>query len=205
MKLINKSFEIVRNNWRTYKKLNLIFYGLIILGMLIARFVPASLNPVADSSNDTMLASLIGRFREMSFFSAFLVIFIVNLTLGSFAEIIIPSLIIPFSGFLVGVFRMFLWGIIFSPFTRELSFSPTSILAGFLFVLVMLLEGQGYILTLLGTYIHGRDSLFPDRIGLKNKKEGYLVGLKKIIYLYPLIAIVLLLAALQEAVNISVF
>ncbi len=205
MSLIGNSVKIVKDNGEVYKKLNYIFYGLVIIGMFSAKFVPSSFNPISESPDNAVLFSYLHQFREIGFLGAFSVIFIVNLAMGSFAQITLPSLIIPFSGFLIGVPRMFIWGIIFSPFTRKLSFSHASILAGFLIVLLILFEGQGYILTLLGTYIHGRSFLFPEKNNLKNKKEGYLIGLKKIGYLYPIIAAVLLLSALLEAVSVSAF
>ena len=48
-------------------------------------------------------------------FTAILATFLVNLFIGSFGTITLPSLIIPFSGFLIGIYRAVLWGLLLSP------------------------------------------------------------------------------------------
>ncbi len=59
--------------------------------------------------------------------------FLVNLALGSFMDITLPSLIIPFPGILTGAYRAVIWGILFSPAHFEAYLVPRH--------LILFLEG----------------------------------------------------------------
>jgi hypothetical protein len=63
---------------------------------------------------------------------AMIVTFIVNLIPGSIIEMSLPSLIIPFSGLLMGIYRAILWGLLLSPANASLAgpMIPSTAVAG---------------------------------------------------------------------------
>lgn len=91
-----------------------------------------------------------------------------------------------------------LWGLIFTP--DSLSAGPAQILSGALIVLVLILEGQGYILTMLAAYDQGRAWLWPATVGAVSRRAGYTAGLRRTLNLYLLVVVILAVAGLVEAV-----
>ena len=68
--------------------------------------------------------------------------------------------------------------------------------------LVLLLEGQAYILAMLAAFVQGKTFLFHRQSGLQTLGQGYLAGLKKSAPLYLLVIAVLALAAIYEALEV---
>ena len=128
--------------------------------------------------------------------------FAVNLMGGSFASITLPSLLIPFGGLLIGAYRAVLWGLIFAPETLDVSVEGAT--RGALVALLILLEGQGYVLTMLAAYIHGRAWLWPASVDAASRWQGYKIGIRRSVLLYLLIAATLAVAAVYEAILVVV-
>ena len=122
---------------------------------------------------------------------------VINLAVGSFVSITLPSLLVPFSGLLVGGLRAVLWGLIFSPTT--LAVSSREVVYGALALGLLLLEGQGYVLAMLAALVQGQSFLWPASAGATSRKQGYLMGLKQTALLYLLVFLVLAVAAVYEA------
>jgi hypothetical protein len=70
--------------------------------------------------------------------------------------------------------------------------------------LTLIIEGQAYILTMLAAYIQGRAFLWPNRIGLERRGQGYLEGLKRTGKLYVLVFLTLLIAAIYEVIEVVI-
>jgi hypothetical protein len=121
----------------------------------------------------------------------------INLAGGSFASITLPSLIIPFSGLLVAGIRAVTWGLLFSPQSVSGVTSGEAVI-GVLFIGLVILEGQGYILAEMGAYLQGRALLWPQRVGAIGHRQGYWHGLKDEARSYVLVALALLVAAVYE-------
>jgi hypothetical protein len=121
----------------------------------------------------------------------------VNLVVGSFVTITLPSLVVPFSGALVAALRAALWGILFSP-QGVAGVGPGEVLTGILLVILLLLEGQGYVLALFGAYLHAKAFLWPRSAGAAGRVQGYGYGLRQQARIYLLVALVLLIAAVYE-------
>ena len=199
--LLRKAWQIVRADWKAYLVINAVYYGLVLLGMAYVAFLNPGLQETLLKSTGQAftqgpLSSVGSAYGGGQVISAMLLTFIVNLFLGSAIEITLPSLILPFSGLLMGVIRAVLWGIILSPSNPSLAgpMIPHS--------LVLLLEGQGYILVLLAAFIHGKAILIPQAYGIQGRLRGYLEGLKRTGWIYLLAAMLLLIAAVYEAIEV---
>ncbi len=109
------------------------------------------------------LAAVGGAYGSGQVIQAMIITFIVNLFPGSLIEMTLPSLIIPFSGLLMGIYRAILWGLLLSPSNASLAgpMIPHS--------LTLLLEGQAYILVMLSIYIHGKAFLRPGAYGIQGR------------------------------------
>jgi hypothetical protein len=139
---------------------------------------------------------VLGAYTEGQVLTAVALTVGINLLIGSFVTITLPSLIVPFSGLVMGGIRAALWGLLFSP--QFQGAGPGEIVAGLLIAVLILLEGQGYVLALLAAYVQGRAFLWPERVGADGHREGYWFGLKQSARIYLLIALVLLVGAVYE-------
>jgi hypothetical protein len=110
--------------------------------------------------------------------------------------ITLPSLVVPFSGLLMGAYRAILWGLLLSPAAPELRLImiPHS--------LTLILEGQAYIMAMLAAYVHGRAFLWPRTVGVITHRAGYKVGLSRTLRIYVLVVLLLALAAIYEALEV---
>jgi hypothetical protein len=195
------AIQIVKYHRKAYLAINLSYYALIVIGLVygaIDREVQKAITEAVGAAFTSGPLQAVGEaYTGQEFLRAVLLTFLINLFLGSLAVLTLPSLAIPFSGMLVGAYRAILWGVIYSPGSLQTDAQ------GLLFVVfiagLLFLEGQGYILALLGVYIQGRAFLFPKRAGLERHGQGYLVGLKRTASLYILVTLVLLVAAVYEA------
>jgi hypothetical protein len=193
--LILQSLQIVKENKRAYVYINLFFYGLFILAVAFAGLSPdihhSFLTGAKLGVQKGLLAPIYQLYHvERNIPLAAVLTFVINLIAGSGLMLTLPSLIIPFIGIPILMFRFILWGLIFGP---EGVCSVAA--AG-----TLLLEGQGYILAALGIYLHGMHFLRSKQRGFQDFKEGYVAGFKLNVRLYVLIAIVLLVAALYESI-----
>ena len=198
--LIKSAWKLVRENWKAYLVINAVYYGLVIICMIYVAFNQelqgALLKQIGASFTSGPLAFVGKSYASAQVAQAILVTFCVNLFLGSVAEITLPSLIIPFSGLLMGVFRAALWGLLLSPAHPDLRLVmiPHS--------LTLLIEGQAYILVMLATYIQGRAFLFPKTVGLESHAKGYWEGLKRTGKIYVLVTLTLAIAAIYEVIEV---
>jgi hypothetical protein len=196
------ALAVVREHRRAYVILNLAYYGLVLVGLAVA----ALYRPVQESLYEAVgmafgeggtFAPVTEAYIGGEVFKAIGLTFVINLLLGSFASITLPSLIVPFSGWLVAAYRAVLWGILYCP-VPGVELSPSNILFGATAVILLLLEGQGYVLAMLGAYVQGQAFLFPKRAGVENWRQGYLLGLKQSARVYVLVILTLIVAALWE-------
>ena len=197
--MIRSSLGVVREHRRAYLVLNVAYYGLMVAAMAYAAFHPALQRTLLEAMGEAVgtgpMQTVAGAYLGGHVLLAVLLTFATNLVGGSFAYIILPSLIVPFSGLLLGAFRALLWG---------LMFSPTAVMgAGFFLLLpTIVLEGQGYVLAMLAAYAQGVAFLRPESVGSKTHRRGYWEGLKRSALIYVLVAIVLLVAAVVEAASV---
>ncbi|NLE94163.1 MAG: hypothetical protein GX600_00575 [Dehalococcoidia bacterium] len=191
---------VVRRHRRAYLIINLVYYGIVLAAMVFVTAFPAIQQALTDavliSFSEEPLAAVVDAYASGNVFKAAMLTFAVNLFLGAILVLLLPSLIIPFSGLLMGLIRATLWGLLLAPTTPELQMAmiPHS--------LCLLLEGQGYILTLLAAWTLGCAFVSPTSVGATTRLGGYLQGLKGAGWVMLLAAAVLAVAAVYEAVEV---
>lgn len=200
--LLKSAWGLVQENQQAYILLNIIYYGLVVIGMIYVAFdqeLQKELMNLVGADFMTGPLFFVGQaYVNAQVLTAILATFFVNLFIGSFGTITLPSLVIPFSGFLIGIYRAVLWGILLSPANPDmrLIMIPHS--------LTLIIEGQAYILAVLAVYLQGRAFLLPQSVGLESRVQGYLEGLKRTGKIYLLVVLTLAIAAIYEVIEVVI-
>jgi hypothetical protein len=187
---------------RLFLALHFIYFGVVFLFMLVVYYLPelqicflaGIKSQVADGSGPLGIAGK--AYMSKSILRAAITTFAINFSLGSIAYITIPSIIIPAVGVLAIIFRAVMWGLLLAPTFHTLSRAmlPHS--------LTILLEGEGYIVAsffalLILVYLFrkadGKSVLYRYGRALLMNVRGNL-----------LVAIVLVVAAIYEAIEVIV-
>lgn len=199
--LIKSAWDLVQQNRKPYIVFNVLYYGLVVLGMIYVAFNQPLQKMLMEQVGATFTGSgplsFVGQaYVDARVFSAIAVTFLVNLLIGSFATMTLPSLVIPFSGLLLGVYRAILWGLLLSPASPDMRMVmiPHSI--------TLLIEGQAYILTMLAIYLQGRAFLLPRTVGAESRLKGYVEGLKQTGRIYVLVILTLAVAGVYEVIEV---
>jgi hypothetical protein len=156
------------------------------------------LETVGTAFSTGPLQFVLGAYTNGEVINAIIFTFFINLVLGCFIAITLPSFIIPFSGFMVGGLRAILWGFLFSPDLTDLT--PLKILAGIGIGLLIIFEGEAYVLGLFAAFLQGRAWLIPASVGVEKASEGYVIGVKLTLRVYLLIISMLVIAAVYEVI-----
>jgi hypothetical protein len=197
---LRPSFALIRENRGAYLALNLLFFGLVFLGFIVAALDPpvqkalqAALRADLDHGRLAPVADL---YRSGNIPLAVLVTFLVNAVIGAFAGITLPSSLIPFSGFVVGCYRAAIWGL---SLART---DPRMLLAMIPHSLTLVLEGEAYVVAMFGCYLWGKWLIRPAGAGFPNAREARRAGLRANLQLYRLILLLLAVAAVYEAIEV---
>jgi hypothetical protein len=198
---LQRVWSVIQEEKEAYIYLNILYYGLVVLGMVYVTFFNPGLQETlmqaaGQAFTEGPLGAIGNAYGGGQVIHSMILTFIVNLFLGSMLEMSLPSLIIPFSGLLMGVYRAILWGLLLSPSNPGLAgpMIPHS--------LTLLIEGQAYILVMLAIYIHGKAFVRPEAYGVTSRLQGYLEGLRRTGWIYILVAILLAIAAVYEALEV---
>lgn len=199
-KVFTRPLEILRKNKKTYLTINSIFYGLVVLLAIYAYFNPAlSEHLRMQIIQQPALKFIVTVCQNKNFIFIATFIFVVNLIFGSYIFITLPSFFFPSIGVVLGAIRAISWGLIILPLSEWLTKAMVFHSA------VIFLEGQAYIIAMFGALQMGQAVLKPNKFGETNRWKAYLKSIKQNHYLYPLIAVILLLAALCETAVIIYF
>jgi hypothetical protein len=199
MKLLKDALQILRDHRRPYLAVNLIYYGLVVVGTIVVWLNPqlqTSLSTMVQEGFETGLPGVVEAYRGGHFLSAVAQTFTINFFMGSLMVITLPACFFPPAGILVGFLRAFLWGLVLAPTTPQ--FGLVMIPHG----ITLLLEGQAYILAVFAACRLGQLLLWPESIGLTSRWRAYLAGLRETALINILVAIVLLVSALWEAFEV---
>lgn len=194
-----RGLAIIRANLWPYIVINILYYGLVLCGMTVEALYPAARDRLLASHQvpvhaNSVLDAAAKVYQSKNIPLAALVTFLVNSIIGAFASITLPSALIPFSGFVVGLCRPAVWGIWFSSTRSQVTMLPR--------LLVLLIEGQAYILAIFGSYLWGRWVIHPTKSGFGTRTAGYRAGLRTNMQLYSLILATLAVSAIYEAVEV---
>ncbi|WP_346294033.1 stage II sporulation protein M [Sphaerothrix gracilis] len=194
IRLLRKPFQIIRANFRAYLIINAIVYGLVIIGMVAAMVFPdlgaTQLAALEDNGTADLVRSLINNSWLFS-----LTILGVNVMTGAL-WIVLPSLIVPFTGIALFAYKAFTLGLAMAPTTEVIAVAliPHS--------LTILIELQAYALLMLGTYILGRSWVRPATIGARDHRQGYVRGLKRLGWLSLATLPLFIIGAIWEAFSL---
>jgi hypothetical protein len=98
---------------------------------------------------------------------------------------------------------MELWGLIFSPTSWPAS--AVSAIRGLLTLILLILEGQGYVLAMLAAYVQGVNLLKRHKHPDSSRWQRYWCAVQQSVPLYPLVAAQLAVAAIYESLLVIVF
>lgn len=197
--ILQDALDIIKRHRGAYIFLNVAFYGTVLLCMAVTVAKP-ELQWLYQSSTEQgyaqpgLFRSVTDAYANRHLFTAVTMTFLVNLMVAAIAMSTLPSLVIPFAGVFVQLYRAFLWGIMFAP-VGPLRFTliPHS--------LTLIVEGQAYILCALACYVHARQFLWPQHYGMRSREAGYLKGAASTLKLYVPITGLLLAAAIYEVIE----
>ena len=207
MGLVRSALDVIKRARRPFAILNFAYFGLVVCAMAFTALNPslnaALLEAVGQSLSEGPLAPVLEAYLAKRVVLATALTVGINLAVGSFVTITLPSLIVPFSGLLMAALRALTWGVLFSPQTVP-QIGAAELAAGLAIAILVFLEGEAYVLAALGAFLHGRAFLRPRSVGLQGHVRGYWEGLRIQARIYVLVALNLLLAAIYE-VAIAVF
>jgi hypothetical protein len=194
IQFLRKPFQIIRANFRAYLIINAMVYGLVITGMIAAMVFPnLSATQVAtleENGTADLVRSLINNPWLFS-----LTILGVNVMTGAL-RIVLPSLLVPFTGIALFVYKAFTLGLAMAPSTEIMAVAliPHS--------LTILIEFQAYALLMFGAYILGRSWVRPATIDAQNHRQGYVRGLKQLGWLSLATLPLFIIGAIWEAFSL---
>jgi hypothetical protein len=190
--------EPLAKHWRALLAVNVAYFG-----MVIAAVGYAALNPVLQGelleaigqafSPSGALGPLVSSYIEGRLAAAIGLTFLVNLVVGSAVMLTLPSLIVPFGGLITGLYRAFLWGILFSP-TASSPLGSEWLLA----LPTILLEGEAYVIAMLGVWLWWWPVVRTRGRRWACWRAGALLQAR----IYPAVIVMLLLAAVVEASSV---
>lgn len=203
-KLLAEALNIVKRDYKGYFLINVLYFSSLILGMTYALFNPQAQTflheTLAQAWEESIFASVAQAYVLQNWLLALFLTFLVNLSLGSFVVLTLPSIPIFFAGLLLAVYRAVLWGIIYSPT------SPPYATALAYALPVLLLEGEGYCLACFPGLRAGLSWLFPKRTFKEEsitRKQAFRKALRELALVYILVACVLLIASIVEVAVVS--
>ncbi|MDR0220711.1 MAG: hypothetical protein LBI54_04810 [Lachnospiraceae bacterium] len=201
MKIIASPITIIKDNKKAYIVSNIAFYGLFVIAAAVTFFFPELQENAIAGVNQDLTAydeaglTVASAYDNANVPAAVGLTFIINLAVGAFLTMTLPSLIIPFSGLLMGAYRAIFWGILFAPISSD----SLAILPHYL---TLIIEGQANVFCVFAIILHGKAFLFPKSSGAKTRRQGYKLGLKQTAWLYIPIIVFLLIGAIYEALEV---
>lgn len=195
MRFLRQPLQIVRENKRAYLIINLIMYGLMLIGFGLALVFPELIAWRADTLAKNGQADLaLSVFARPWLFA--LTILGVNVLRIGVISIVGPSMIVPFAGIPLTAYWALTTGMALVPAESSswLPLVPHS--------LTVVIEFQAYVLLMLGAFILGRSWVRPQTAGTTSRRRGYLSGLRNLGRLaLPAVAL-LVVGAVWEAFSL---
>ena len=192
MALLRNISHLIRENRRAFVGLNLLYFGLTVLAMVLVSARPELIGAIRGWIKARFNPELLNAVAQGMVYRAILLTFINNFLYGTIFAISLPSLVIPFLGIFIGLVRALLWGLALSP--ADPSFRMHFLVQ----IPTWLLEGEGYVLAMFAVFVLWRNCFWPHRAEAKNSIEGYRAGLRQSLPLYAGVLILLAAGAVYE-------
>lgn len=206
MRLTEDIKTIFRKDWKLFLLTNVLYFGTIGLGALIALASPDLQLSLIGAAGETfgsggLLSEVGAAYLSGNVLAAAVLTFLVNLFLGTIVQIILPSLVLPFWALPFGMFRALLWGIMLVvPVPGVLPLS--TLLPHYL---TLLLEGEAYVVAIFAC-TRGLIALIrPRSFGTESRAQAYRQHVFDVGKLLLVVAALLAVAAVYEAVEVTYF
>jgi hypothetical protein len=205
MKLVKDIKEIFAKDKKLFLLTNAYYFGLVILGALVALAFPQAQRYMLDLAQTGLssgpMSGIGSAYTSGDVLYAAFVTFITNLFLGTIVEITIPSLIIPFWAPFMGLIRALMWGVmLIVPVPGVLPW--TSVVPHYL---TILLEGEAYVVAIFACLRQIKVLYKMGSIPKGQRLKAYLMALADNIKLLAVVALILAIAALYEAWEVMYF
>ncbi len=205
MKLISDIKEILVTDKKLLLLTNAYYFGLVILGALIALAFPQAqlymLGLAQSGFSSGPLSGVSTAYASGNVLYAAVVTFVTNLFLGTIVEITIPSLIIPIWAPFMGLIRALMWGImLIVPVPGVLPWN--SVVPHYL---TILLEGEAYVVAIFACLRQVKALLKIGSIPKGQRMGAYIKTMMDNVKLLALVALILAVAALYEAWEVMFF
>ncbi|MBW0102182.1 stage II sporulation protein M [Pseudonocardia sp. KRD291] len=197
MRALRRPFQVIRADLRPYLVMNVVVYGLALLGMALGMLFPdlyaARSAPV--QAEDGWTSSLVMAVIDNVWTFAGTIL-LVNVFATALLLIVLPSLVVPFAGLVVFGLKTLDLGIVLAPVDA----TATKILLPH--SLTLLIEFQAYVLVMLGAYLLGRSWLRPSTVGASTRRQGYVGGLSRLGWLWVPAFVLFVVGAIYEAFEV---
>jgi len=205
MKLFNDIREIFAKDKKLFLLTNAYYFGLVILGALIALIFPQTQSFLLGLTKTGLsagpLAGISDAYNSGNILYAAAITFITNFFMGTILEITTPSLILPIWAPFMGLIRALMWGIMLVvpvpgvlPLGRLLPH-----------YLTLFLEGEGYVVAIFACLRQIKVLLNLGSIPKEQRINAYIGALADNIKLLIPVAIILAVAAVYEAWEVMFF
>lgn len=205
MKLIDDIKSIFIKDKKLFLLTNAFYFGLVILGALIALAAPQAQRTLFELSGTGLssgpLSSVAEAYHSGNVLYAAAVTFITNLCLGTLVEITIPSLIFPPWALIMGLIRSLMWGVMLVvpieglyPIGRALPH-----------YLTLLIEGEAYVVAIFACVRQIKALVKPQGFGTDDRLKAYIRSIVDNGKLLLVVALLLAIAALYEAWEVMYF
>ncbi|MBQ1083220.1 stage II sporulation protein M [Nocardiopsis sp. B62] len=195
MRRLREPFRIIRSNLRAYLVLNALVYGVLLVGLVLGVLFPDLTASLVTGLEEDGTADLVASLLSNVWLFA-LTILAVNVLTVSLKLILLPSLVVPFAGVALLLYKTFESGLVLAPVDETMAtlLVPHS--------LTMVIEFQAYILLALGSYVFAMAWLRPATVGAPDRRRGYLRGLQLFGWLSLPALGLLIIGAVYEALSL---
>ena len=200
MRIWKKARTVIRDHWRTYLLLNLAVYGVLVASAVMTLLLPGlrgrGAQDVETFGGLPILSLVTEAYTDGDVLAAAVGTFLANLLFAAVLTTTLPSLLIPYLGVVLTVLRTGMIGVWLTPAT------PGGALTLLPHLPVLVIELQAYVLAALGAVVLWRSTIRHRHLGLPTAGAGYRAGLADMLRLYPVIAALLLIIAIVEAIEV---
>ncbi|MCD1294818.1 hypothetical protein CUJ83_07375 [Methanocella sp. CWC-04] len=205
MSLIKDIQDILKKDWKLLLAVNIFYFGLVIIGALIALSSPdlqlMLLTQTGESFSEGPLSAVGEAYQSGDVLRAAGVTLITNFFLGTLAVITIPSLIFPIWAPIMGAIRALMWGImLIIPVEGVLPLK--NLIPHYL---TILLEGEAYVVAIFACVRQIKALVWPKDFGEESRLKAYLISILDNAKLLVVVILLLTIAALYEAWEVQYF